>query len=244
VPPSSSSSSLIYLLGTHLKIVFNEPLSNSPVGINVDVDPGFNGLTTPSASSTSSSSSSSVNNNKSPLAAILKCNTKSCIKADNTGKDMAAIDGELIWSVDKLDNTNDMYETKNYLTDTVVIQTNLKNGKPGDVIGADTTTTPKLHYGYAIWLSDNIVFDRAGNSYAGSDLDKAIMITILTSSTPWGAIIGGILLALCTGGLFFYLYSKKKNGEDICSCCQPNNDNQSPFSSSSQGGFVNFADDA
>ena len=58
--PSSSSSSLIYLLGTHLKIVFNEPLSNSPVGINVDVDPGFNGLTTPSASSTSSSSSSSV----------------------------------------------------------------------------------------------------------------------------------------------------------------------------------------
>ena len=122
-----------------------------------------------------------------------------------------------VWSVTSLNNMNSAYERTNMLTDTVVVATTDPKflHKAGNVLDEDRNKHGKAEFGYVLWLSDNIVFDRAGNSFAGSDMDadgliflqenessSNIWMWILISVVCFMVFIGGCFIAksLCGGG--------------------------------------------
>jgi len=223
--------------GTTLHIIFDEPLSVVPVGMHVEADM-LNGGATPSASS-------STTTQKEPaLMAILKCNTKECLHQKKQGStSYSAIDGEIIWSVTSLVNSNEVYESTNYKDDTIIVTTFLDDGKTsgkaGDVLDADRSKNGAATFGYVLWLSDNIVFDRAGNSFAGSDMDSDGLIFLKLnepSSRVWIWIIVTVVgLMVLVGGLFFARSQSRK-----CQGRGSSSNKDSNFYSS--GGFVAIDD--
>ena len=75
-----------------------------------------------------------------------------------------------------------------------------------------TTNNEQAEFGYVLWLSDNIVFDRAGNSFAGSDYDANGLIFLKEnepSSKMWIWILISVLLLIVRFLLssFFFLLS-------------------------------------
>jgi len=231
--------------GPTLNFVFNEPLSTVPVGMHISADVA-NTDTAPAPRPASADS---------PLISIVKCKSKLCmVKNSNTNEN--SFDGDVIWSTNAL--TEESYGTTKTLTDTLHVQQKGRCRKPGTKEILRTTvylsgydclrehqrlqTNNKEDFGYAVWLSQNAVFDRAGNSFAGSDMDAAMIVHVETSNPfLWGVWITVGLAVLGLVGFGVYAYTKKKNNEDICGCCsrQAGSDGGPGYSS---GGFVNLGD--
>ena len=113
------------------------------------------------------------------------------------------------------------------------------SGKAGDVLDADRSKNGAATFGYVLWLSDNIVFDRAGNSFAGSDMDSDGLIFLKLnepSSRVWIWIIVTVVgLMVLVGGLFFARSQSRK-----CQGRGSSSNKDSNFYSS--GGFVAIDD--
>ena len=155
-----------------------------------------------------------------------------------------------------MNDQSENYVTTTYLTDTVIISTKItdhpiiKTGDVADASGKITNMKKDSKFGYAIWLSDNSVFDRADNSYAGSDLDEAMFIT-LNYKNPilWGLIITAIVCSLLLIGFGVYVCIKKKRNEDVlpacCSTCSGRGGGDKDYGDGfSSGGFAKLSEDA
>lgn len=237
--------------GSALRIIFNEPLSVvGQAGIHVEASDLES--TTPSASGTNGKS-------KKPLVAIIKCATKDCISSSNPT--VNEFDGTIVWesftlSTDPDGNPHSTYETTMYLTDTLIVPTYNQKGHTHtndlkadtvDVIQEDMKMTGKpADYGYVVWLSDNIVFDRAGNAFAGSDmdLDGAIQIDLSQekSHNLWIWLVVGlfaVLICVSVGAMGY----RKKMGMEMCCCSMCTGDSGSTDKTFfSSGGFVAIGD--